>query len=72
MPFFRRGARQTITVFKVYRVRTIKRPLRERIPRASPVWLLMVAGLAASVAARRLLRSEDDDDDEGRLPPPFP
>ena len=71
MPLFARAARQTITVYKVYHVRIIKRPLRQRIPRVSPVWWLMAARFVASVAARRLLRSEDDDDDEGP-PPPFP
>jgi hypothetical protein len=70
MPLFNRASRQTSTVYKVYHVRIIKHPLRERIPRVSPVWWLMAAGFVASVAARRLLRSEDDDA-EGP-PPPFP
>jgi hypothetical protein len=70
MPLFNRASRQTSTLYKVYYVRIIRRPLRERIPRVSLVWWLMTAGFVASVAARRLLWSEDDDA-EGP-PPPFP
>ena len=75
MPLFNKRA----TVYKVYHVRIIRRPLRERlglaIPRVSPVWLLRAAGFVASVAAQRLLQrgDEDDDDNDGTGPvAPFP
>lgn len=75
MPLFNKR----VTVYKVYHVRIVRRPLRERlglaIPRVSPVWFLMVAWFVASVAAQRLLRRGDDDDngEEGPGPvAPFP
>ena len=74
MPLFNKR----VTVYKVYHVRLVRRPLRERlrlaIPRVSPAWLLMAAGFVASVAAQRFLRRDDDDDDDDGPGPvaPFP
>ena len=76
MPFFK----PRFKVYKVYHVRIVKRPLRERlalafrpVTRVPTVWLLMVGGFATSIAAQRLLRrgrDDDDNDDDGSEAPP--
>ena len=67
MPLFNKR----VQVYKSYRVRIVRRPPRERlglaIPRVSPVWFLMAAGLVASVAAQRLFRGDDDDEEDGSI-----